>query len=86
MKTLIVILLVIGAAFVESQHDPHWQTGRSVMVHLFEWKWQDIARECEAFLAPNGYAGVQVSPPTENSVIGTRPWWLVSIYQTDTLK
>lgn len=45
------------------------------MVHLFEWKWADIARECENFLAPNGYAGVQVSPPTENSVIGARPWW-----------
>jgi alpha-amylase len=45
------------------------------MVHLFEWKWNDIARECEEFLAPNGYAGVQVSPPTENSVIGNRPWW-----------
>lgn len=45
------------------------------MVHLFEWKWQDIAKECEDFLAPNGYAGVQVSPPLENSVIGIRPWW-----------
>lgn len=45
------------------------------MVHLFEWKWSDIARECEDFLAPNGYAGVQVSPPTENTIIGARPWW-----------
>mgnify|MGYP002655326128 CR=1 FL=1 len=45
------------------------------MVHLFEWRWQDIANECETFLAPNGYAGVQVSPPTENSVIASRPWW-----------
>jgi alpha-amylase len=45
------------------------------MVHLFEWKWADIARECETFLAPNGYGGVQVSPPFENTVIGARPWW-----------
>ena len=30
------------------------------MVHLFEWKWDDIAKECENFLGPKGYAGVQV--------------------------
>ena len=47
----------------------------SVIVHLFEWKWADIALECEHFLAPKGFAGVQVSPPTENSVIESRPWW-----------
>ncbi|XP_055858833.1 alpha-amylase A-like isoform X2 [Episyrphus balteatus] len=45
------------------------------MVHLFEWKWDDIANECEQFLAPKGYAGVQVSPVTENAVINGRPWW-----------
>jgi len=45
------------------------------MVHLFEWKWADIANECETFLAPNGFAGVQVSPPNENLVIANRPWW-----------
>lgn len=47
-------------------------------MHLFEWKWADIANECERFLAPNGYAGVQVSPPSENTIIdisGNRPWW-----------
>lgn len=31
-----------------------------VMVHLFEWKWVDIASECERFLAPRGYGAVQV--------------------------
>ena len=32
-----------------------------VIVHLFEWKYDDIAKECERFLGPNGYAAVQVS-------------------------
>jgi len=27
---------------------------------LFEWKFSDIADECERFLAPRGFAGVQV--------------------------
>ncbi len=52
---------------------------RTVMVHLFEWKWTDIARECENFLGPMGFAAVQVSPPTEHAwlqVGGTYPWYL----------
>ncbi|XP_026669761.1 alpha-amylase-like isoform X2 [Ceratina calcarata] len=45
------------------------------MVHLFEWKWNDIAKECEQFLGPMGFGGVQVSPLQENLVINNRPWW-----------
>ncbi|XP_055524227.1 alpha-amylase A-like [Wyeomyia smithii] len=69
-------LLVIGLATLGSaQFDTHQWAGRSGIVHLFEWKWNDIADECERFLAPNGYAGVQVSPPTENIIVSGRPWW-----------
>ena len=39
-----------------------------VFVHLFEWKWTDIARECEQVLGPVGFRAVQVSPPQEHSV------------------
>ncbi|GEM_PF-3355447 len=31
----------------------------TTFVHLFEWKWEDIATECETFLGPEGYAAVQ---------------------------
>jgi len=44
-----------------------------VYVHLFEWKWTDVARECETFLGPKGYTAVQVSPPNEH-ITGTQ-WW-----------
>ncbi len=47
----------------------------TAFVHLFEWKWTDIARECETFLGPNGYAAVQVSPPSEHAVLPGFPWW-----------
>jgi len=33
---------------------------RVALTHLFEWKWNDIAAECERFLGPMGYCGVQV--------------------------
>ena len=46
-------------------------------VHLFEWKWTDVAKECENFLGPNGFAAVQVSPPNEHALITSPPypWW-----------
>lgn len=56
-------------------HNPHYKANRSVIVHLFEWKFNDIANECELFLAPNGFGGVQVSPVSENVIIENRPWW-----------
>ncbi len=47
-----------------------------VFVHLFEWKWTDIADECEDVLAPRGYRAVQISPPQEHLVLlSSHPWW-----------
>jgi alpha-amylase len=39
-----------------------------VFVHLFEWKWTDVATECEQVLGPAGFKAVQISPPQEHSV------------------
>ncbi|KAM9692987.1 alpha-amylase 2B isoform 2-T2 [Dama dama] len=74
MKFLL-LLSVIG--FCWAQYDPHVKSGRTSIVHLFEWRWVDIALECERYLAPKGFGGVQVSPPNENAVITdpSRPWW-----------
>lgn len=44
-----------------------------VFVHLFEWKWNDIASECETQLGPNGFKAVQISPPQEDIV--RAEWW-----------
>lgn len=49
----------------------------ATLVHLFEWRWADIARECENVLGPAGVTAVQVSPPNEH--IALEPvdgaWW-----------
>ncbi len=45
-----------------------------VFVHLFEWKWTDIATECETVLGPAGFAAVQVSPPQEHSLTPSHDW------------
>jgi len=83
-----------GGGVVETLLPPLDQTYRAsgrtaagdVFVHLFEWRWADIARECEEFLGPKGYAGVQISPPSEHALVPTAssgaayPWW--QRYQT----
>jgi alpha-amylase len=45
-----------------------------VVVHLFEWKWTDIATECENVLGPAGVRAVQVSPPQEHSIVPSHDW------------
>jgi alpha-amylase len=39
-----------------------------VVVHLFDWRWADIATECETVLGPAGFKAVQISPPQEHSL------------------
>lgn len=57
---LIVFCIAIAMCHGKGSKNPNFAPGRSVIVHLFEWKWNDIALECERFLGPKGYAGVQV--------------------------
>jgi alpha-amylase len=45
-----------------------------VFVHLFDWKWTDIAAECESLLGPAGFKAVQVSPPQEHSIVPSHDW------------
>lgn len=75
---LIPILLLIHQQVNNvyiNNNDPMHEASRAGIVHLFEWKFDDIANECESFLAPNGYAAVQVSPVSENAILEGRPWY-----------
>ncbi len=45
-----------------------------VTVHLFEWRWADIALECETVLGPAGFMAVQISPPQEHSITPSYDW------------
>ena len=71
-KTIATIATLLAAATPVSA-----QSEGETFVHLFEWRWQDVAQECETFLADAGYHGVQVSPPQEH-ITGFPegdPWW-----------
>ncbi|XP_055692020.1 alpha-amylase 1-like [Lutzomyia longipalpis] len=71
------IFFLATVATVRGQFDPHYVAGRSVMVFLMDWKYEDVALECERFLGPMGFAGVQVSAASENDIVTSplRPWW-----------
>ncbi|CAJ0596071.1 unnamed protein product [Cylicocyclus nassatus] len=71
--------LLLTAVAADPYEEPHTLDNRQVMVHLFEWKWKDIAAECENFLQYFGYGAVQVSPPMEHITLiqnNDMPWWV----------
>ncbi len=75
---------VLGTTYVSSGR----AAAGDVFVHMFEWRWTDIARECELVLGPRGYKGIQISPPSEHAIIRSAqdffPWW--QRYQTVSYK
>lgn len=76
MKLLVIVFIITNLVVnAIGQWNPHFFDNRQGIVHLFEWKWLDIAEECENFLGPKGFGGVQTSPVNENVVISGRPWY-----------
>ncbi|CAI5451676.1 unnamed protein product [Caenorhabditis angaria] len=81
----LLIIFLWGFLGISSAYNVYWydktQTyqNRQTMVHLFEWKWGDVAKECENFLQYYGYGAVQVSPPMEHIKAfpsNNYPWWV----------
>ncbi|NWS98905.1 AMY1 amylase, partial [Mionectes macconnelli] len=72
-----IYFLLLTVGFCWGQYNPHTFSKRTSIVHLFEWRWEDVALECERCLAPNGFGGVQISPPNENVIVTDpkQPWW-----------
>lgn len=60
---------------IHPQHNAHFLPNRSAIVQLFEWPHADVARECEQFLGPHCFAGVQISSVIENLAVPGRPWY-----------
>ncbi|XP_073957016.1 alpha-amylase-like isoform X2 [Choristoneura fumiferana] len=75
----LTLLSLFGAVTCDHHARTNQLPDRSTIVHLFEWKYKDIADECERFLGPKGFGGVQISPPSENVIIhlanGKRTWY-----------
>uniref|UniRef100_A0A0N4ZJ63 Alpha-amylase n=1 Tax=Parastrongyloides trichosuri TaxID=131310 RepID=A0A0N4ZJ63_PARTI len=79
LKALVFLLLITKAHSYNFYWYDQLESGdKQVIVHLFEWKWTDIANECETFLSKYGYGAVQISPPMEHISIPDKgmPWWI----------
>src|SRR5579859_6177484 len=63
-----------------SSPDPRARSVAGAFVQLFEWPWNDVAKECTGYLGPKGFAAVLVSPPSEHAVLTGYPWY--ERYQT----
>lgn len=59
LKLIAILPVALGFPKI-TQFDLNQLEDRSVIVHLFEWKFSDIGLECERFLGPHGFGAVQV--------------------------
>lgn len=72
----------LAVIVINGQFNTNQLPGRSVIVHLFEWKWSDVANECEVFLGPNGFGGVQVSQPYDMMVKCIKDFDILRFHQS----
>ena len=71
--TLVSLLIVAACSGTQPDRPPRPSLNDGVFVQMFEWRWNDLARECEEHLGPAGYTAVQTSPPQEH--IPGPQWW-----------
>ena len=57
LRHLLLLLSLVGCGL--AQFDANCN-GKQVIVQLFDWKWRDVALECERYLSANQYCGIQV--------------------------
>ncbi len=76
-KAVATAMLALGALAFAAPGQAATFNARDSSVQMFHWKWNDIAKECTNFLGPQGYGGVQISPPSAANR-GSN-WW--DIYQ-----
>ena len=62
ISLLLAVVCFLNA--LEAEGSKPNKTG--VFVQLFEWRWLDIAQECEQVLGPSGITAVQISPANEH--------------------
>lgn len=56
----VILFLFVYTVKAGDFDDTYNLPNKDVMVHLFEWKWTDIANECENYLSKHGFGAVQV--------------------------
>lgn len=71
---LLLLISQVCVALVSGTKIPNMLDDKSVIVHLFEWTYRDIADEC-VFLSEKGYGGVLISPIQESTTEDSGAWY-----------
>ncbi len=61
------LFFLLNSAYAKNNH--------LTIVQMFQWSWEDLAKECTLHLGPAGYSGVMISPPNEHVLIDKNPWY-----------
>ncbi|XP_049294235.1 alpha-amylase A-like [Anopheles funestus] len=72
---MLFALALFHFSLASAQFNPHFKPGRHTIVQLFEWRYEDIGRECRTYLGPNGFGAIQLSPVNEVSDGGKSASW-----------
>ena len=75
-KNSLRLSVLAGLCALSSVAQAMLDNGELIIVHPFQWTYDNIAKECTEVLGPNGYDGVQISPPAEH-INRDDVWWAV---------
>ena len=75
-KVALQVALLTGFGLAAGAANASLSTGEMIIVHPFQWTYDNIAKECTEVLGPSGYDGVQISQPAEH-IARTDVWWAV---------
>ncbi|SFP08187.1 alpha-amylase [Ruminobacter amylophilus] len=78
LKMLALAISTMVTAMSASGANAESYEQEMVIVHPFQWTYNNIARECTEYLGPGGFDGVQISQPAEH-INRNDVWW--AIYQ-----
>lgn len=76
MKELAAAIAGVSAMFLAPQVMAKNYESEMIIVHPFQWTYNNLAKECTEYLGPSGFDGLQISQPAEH-IKRTDVWWAV---------
>lgn len=76
MKGLAAAIAGVSAMLLAPQVMAKNYESEMIIIHPFQWTYDNLAKECTEYLGPSGFDGVQISQPAEH-INRTDVWWAV---------
>ena len=66
MKGLAAAIAGVSAMLLAPQVMAKNYESEMIIIHPFQWTYDNLAKECTEYLGPSGFDGVQISQPAEH--------------------